>query len=69
MYHMDLRAGMDPKHLNSINSGTLNEYKRALDANSHHGYFLTIKRRITGRAHDLLDAYRLEHWKRKLKKR
>lgn len=33
------------------------------------GYFLTIKRRIAGRAHDLLDAYRIEYWRRKLKKK
>lgn len=67
---MDLRTGLDPKHIASITPETMGpEYCAAMKQNARAGYFLTVKRRIAGRAHDLLDAYRLEYWKRKLKKK
>ena len=63
---MDLRTGLDPKHVASVSG---EDYQKAMEQNAHATYFLTIKRRIAGRAHDLLDAYRLEYWRRKLKKK
>lgn len=66
---MDLRTGLDPKHVSSVASEMGKDYQVAMQQSARSGYFLTIKRRIAGRAHDLLDAYRLEYWKRKLKKK
>ena len=85
IYNLDLRTGIDPKHLFSLrnihssnfasesdSSGQLKSYDQVIKNQAHvirNGYFLTIKRRIAGRAHDLLDAYRFEYWRRKLKKK
>lgn len=66
---MDLRTGLDPKHVATVNAHLGKDYQIAMNQSARCGYFLTIKRRVAGRAHDLLDAYRLEYWRRKLKKK
>jgi hypothetical protein len=69
IYNLDLRTGLDPKHVNTVKTKLDKEYQNAMELSSCCRYFLTIKRRFAGRAHDLLDAYRLEYWRRKLKKK
>lgn len=69
IYNLDLRVGLDPKHVSSISSEMGKDYQAAMEQSSKSKYFLTIKKKISGRAHDLLDAYRLEYWRRKLKKK
>lgn len=69
IYNMDLRTGLDPKHTNTVNSKLGKDYQNAMEQSARSRYFLTIKRRVAGRTHDLLDAYRLEYWRRKLKKK
>ena len=66
---MDLRTGLDPKHVNTVKTKLGKDYQNAMEYGACNRYFLTIKRRFAGRAHDLLDAYRLEYWRRKLKKK
>jgi hypothetical protein len=67
MYNLDLRSGLDSNHIASIPVG-VSEHQKTIRSNAN-GYFLTIKRRIAGKAYDLLEAYRIENWKRKLKKK
>ena len=69
IYNLDLRSGLDPKHIASITPKLGKDYQAAMLQSSKSGYFLTVKKKIAGRAHDLLDAYRLEYWKRKLRKK
>ena len=69
IYNLDLRTGLDPKHVNTVNAKLDKEYQNVMEQSSRCRYFLTVKRRFSGRAHDLLDAYRLEYWRRKLKKK
>lgn len=69
IYNLDLRTGLDPKHINTVNAKLDKEYQNVMEQSSRCRYFLTVKRRFAGRAHDLLDAYRLEYWRRKLKKK
>lgn len=67
IYNLDIRSGLDPRHVDSIDP-EMKEYYKAMQKNKN-GYYLTIKRRIAGKIYDLLDAYRLEYWKIKIKKK
>lgn len=62
IYNLDLRAGLDPVHLKSVNSN--NNTTTGKGANLG-GPFVTVKRRAGGRVYDLVDAYRFENWRRK----
>lgn len=61
LYNLDLRAGLDPIHLRSINDRNT----AAAAAAGLKGPFLTVKRRSGGRVYDLVDAYKFENWRRK----
>lgn len=63
LYNLDLRAGLDPVHLRSINGRSTAASTAA--AAGLKGPFLTVKRRSGGRVYDLVDAYRFENWRRK----
>lgn len=57
LYHLDLRAGLDPVHVRSV-PGTVGRAEGR-------GPFVTVKRRVGGGVYDLVDAYRFENWRRK----